>query len=196
MGGSLTYWNWDEIFINYCAKDFTFENLCKDYRERHGNDGPAVGTIFKRSKDYDWEDRKKKWIADKQDTQLEEIKKREIAEFKKGIGIINEIIDKMSKDVLAKLSIPKQRLQIDGAGEIFVISKYNASFNDLDKAIKLKKLMIEGNGPIKGITLTLNYPVINMSPEDKRDYEEFVKKDFEEKAIDVDFEIVDPGEEE
>ncbi len=189
-------WNWEEIFVAYCTKEISFQKLSDEYRAKHKGDGPATGTIFNRSKLEDWKARKKKWIANRQDGKLQEIKKTELAEFRKGISVINEIIEKMGNDILAKLNIPKTIVKVEGIDEPLSISRYNASFADLDRAIRLKKLLIDGNDPIKNITLTLNYPVINMSEEDKRDYKEFVEKDFREKAIDVEFELVEPGDEE
>jgi len=189
-------WNWEELFVTYCTRDISFKNLSDEYRLRHNNEGPATGTIFNKSKAEDWVARKKKWIAEKQDSRLQEIKKFEIAEFRKSVTVINEIIVKMSNDVLNKLNIPKSIVKVDGIEEPLVISRYDTSFNDLDRAIRLKKLMLDSSDPIKSLTLTLNYPVINMSDDDKRDYEEFVKKDFAEKAIDVEFELVDPDDEE
>jgi len=189
-------WNWEELFVTYCTKDISFEKLSKEYRERHNNDGPATGTIFNRSKAENWVTRKKKWIAEKQDGRLQEIKKLELADFRKSVTVINKIIDKMSNDVLNKLDIPKSIVKVEGIEEPLVISRYNTSFSDLDRAIRLKKMMLEADNPLKSITLTLNYPVINMSEADKRDYEEFVKKDFAEKAIDVEFELVEPGDDE
>jgi len=189
-------WNWDEIFIMYCTKNLSFENIAKEYREKHNDDGPAVGTIFNRSKAEKWKDRRKKWIAEKQDSQLQEIKKLEVAEFRKNITVINTIIEKVTDDVLAKLSIPKTKIRLEETGEVITVSRYDGKIKDLDRLFRLKKMLLEGDDKVKSLTLTLNYPVKNMSDQDKADYDEFVRNEFNEKAIDVPFVLIEPDDEE
>lgn len=197
MNDLVKNWDWDRIFINYCVKDMTFQQLSDHYRKENNGDGPSVGTIHSRSIEENWKKKKEKYLSDRRNLKIQEILKQEVIALKKEITTVNKIIDVMGADVVAKLSEDKRRFRIKGdtSNTEYRISKYDASLKDLERAIKLKAFLLENTRSSDETKLKFSYPMKNMSEEDKEIYREFLRKKLGNEAVDAEFIVVDPGNE-